>query len=74
MQRDKNGQSYWTKKDSLLEPPESELKKLVAPEHVNFSFGFISLVYTPLCFPLSKVALNGKMHNILYFVVLGMFL
>lgn len=60
MQRDKNGQSYWAKKPGLKDPAENELKKLVAPEHVSFSFGDISLVYTPLCFSTVQSCIKWK--------------
>jgi transcription initiation factor TFIID subunit 1 len=65
MQRDKNGQSYWTKKDSLLEPPESELKKLVAPEHVCSYESMLAGLYRLKHLGITRFTLPASISNAL---------
>jgi len=63
--RDKNGQSYWTKKDSLLEPPESELKKLVAPEHVCSYESMLAGLYRLKHLGITRFTLPASISNAL---------
>ncbi|XP_010499826.1 PREDICTED: transcription initiation factor TFIID subunit 1-like isoform X3 [Camelina sativa] len=64
MQRDKNGQQYWSKKE-LPDPSENELKKLVAPEHVCSYESMLAGLYRLKHLGITRFTLPASISNAL---------
>uniref|UniRef100_A0A1J3GLH2 Transcription initiation factor TFIID subunit 1 n=1 Tax=Noccaea caerulescens TaxID=107243 RepID=A0A1J3GLH2_NOCCA len=65
MRRDKNGQPCWFKKDDFTIPPENELKKLVAPEHVCSYESMLAGLYRLKHLGITRFTLPASISNAL---------